>query len=54
MVAGFKGSAKAGPNGCIALAFDDGKRPRIVVGYVGEGIEADTFYRVEKGLLVKA
>jgi hypothetical protein len=54
VVAGFNGKAKAGPDGCIALAFDDGNRPRIVVGYVGEGIDADTFYRVEKGLLVKA
>jgi len=54
MVAGFNGMAKAGPDGCIALAFYDGERPRIVIGYVGEGIDADTYYRVEKGLLVKA
>ncbi|MDE2022264.1 MAG: hypothetical protein KGI71_05140 [Patescibacteria group bacterium] len=54
MVAGYAGCAKAGPSGCIALAYDDGKRPRIVVGYVGEGIEPDTWYRVDNGQLVRA
>jgi len=54
MVAGVGGQAKAGPNGCIALCWDDGERNRIVVGYVGqEGIEADTLYRVADGKLVK-
>jgi hypothetical protein len=53
MVAGYDGRAKAGADGCIALAWHDGKRPRVVVGYVGEGIDADTFYRVEEGELVK-
>ena len=54
MVAGLGGQAKAGPNGCIALCWYDGKRNRIVAGYVGEeGIEADTLYRVADGKLVK-
>jgi hypothetical protein len=55
LAAGYRSVAKAGPNGALALAWWDGKRPRIVVGYVGEGIEADTFYRVnERGELAKA
>ena len=55
MVAGCAGRAKAGENGCIALCWHDGKRNRIVVGYVGEdGIKADTWYRVDGGKLVEA
>jgi hypothetical protein len=54
MVAGLNGVAKAGENGCFALCWHDGKRNRIVVGYVGEdGIEADTFYRVADGKLFR-
>jgi hypothetical protein len=48
---GGDSKAKAGENGCIALAWWDekAKRPRVTVGYVGEeGIEADTWYRVGK------
>jgi hypothetical protein len=42
------GQAKSGPDGAFALAWFDGTRPRIIVGYVGEdGIKADTWYRVE-------
>ncbi len=53
-VAGIDGSAKAGDNGCIALCYYDGKRNRVLVGYVGEdGIEADTFYVARGGKLVK-
>ncbi len=55
MVAGLRGRASSGKNGCIALCWHDGKRNRIVVGYVGEdGIKADTWYRVEAGKLVEA
>jgi hypothetical protein len=57
MVAGNGGRAKAGADGCIALAWMDNKadRPRIAVGYVGEGIDVDTWYRCdEAGKLVKA
>ena len=43
----YNSSAKAGPNGAIALAWHDGTRPRIAVGYVGEGLEADTWYRLD-------
>ena len=39
-----------GPNGVLALAWHDGKRPRIAVAYVGEdGIKADTVYRLNDG-----
>ena len=55
MVAGYAGRAMAGPDGAIALAWYDGKRPRITVGYVGKGIEADTWYRCDDaGKLVRA
>jgi hypothetical protein len=43
----YSSRAKAGPNGAIALAWHDGTRPRIAVGYVGEGLEADTWYRLD-------
>ena len=41
--------ARAGEGGFIALAWYDEKadRPRITVGYVGETIKADTWYRVD-------
>ena len=43
----YNGRAKAGPNGAIALAWYDGTRPRIAVGYVGETLKADTWYRLD-------
>jgi hypothetical protein len=56
--AGFNSKAKAGENGCIALAWWDekAKRPRITVGYVGEdGVEAGKWYELDKkGKLVEA
>ena len=54
--AGFGAIASAGPNGVIALAWWDGKRPRMVVGYVGEdGIEANVAYRLDiDGRFVRA
>ena len=56
MGAGYFSSASAGPGGCIALAWHDGNRPRITIGYVGEGgIEANVAYRCDKsGKLVPA
>ena len=51
---GYSSVAKAGSNGVIALAWNDGNRPRIAVGYVGEGLKADTLYSVnEKGEFVE-
>ena len=48
LVMGSYGSrAKAAQNGAIALAWWDGTRPRIAVGYVGEGLEADIWYRLD-------
>ena len=47
--------AKAGPNGAIALAYHDGTRMRFSVGYVGEGLDADTWYRIDNaGQFVRA
>ena len=55
LVMGSYGSrAKAAQNGAIALAWWDGTRPRIAVGYVGETLKADTWYRLdEKGTFVE-
>jgi len=54
MVAGLNGRAMAGEKGCFALAWQDGERNRIAVGYVGEGgIQADTWYCVRGGKLVE-
>jgi hypothetical protein len=56
MVAGIGGTARAGKDGCFALAYlSKSVRPRIVVGHVGEkGIKADVWYCVKNGKLVKA
>lgn len=52
---GFESTAKAGPNGVIVLAWHDGSRRRIAVGYVGEdGIEASVLYKVVGGKLTPA
>ena len=55
-VLGLEGRAKAGKDGLLAVAWHDGKRPRLAVGYVGEdGIKPDTWYRATRaGKLVKA
>ena len=37
---------KAAEGGAIAAAYHDGKRTRFAVAYVGEGIKADTWYRL--------
>jgi hypothetical protein len=50
---GYDGRAKAS-KGVLVMAWHDGKRRRISVGYVGEGIEADQWYRVgKKGQFIK-
>ena len=40
-------TAKTGERGAIALTWHDGTRYRITVGYVGEGLEPDTWYRLD-------
>ena len=43
-----KGSmVKAGENGCVVIRWQDTDRPRISVGYVGEDIKANTWYKVD-------
>jgi hypothetical protein len=50
----YNSRAKAAQNGAIALAWNDGTRPRIAVGYVGETLKADTWYRLDdKGNFVE-
>jgi hypothetical protein len=45
----------AGDGGCFCLTYHDGKRNRMLVGYVGEdGIEPNVAYKCENGKLVKA
>ena len=46
--AGIGAHGKAGKDGALALAYWDesADRPRFAVGYVGENIEADTWYSV--------
>jgi hypothetical protein len=53
---GYVGTATAGPNGVIVLAWHDGVRKRLVVGYVGEGgIEPGRAYRLDaSGKIVEA
>ena len=50
-----KGSmVKAGENGCVVIRWQDTDRPRISVGYVGEDIKANTWYKVDgSGYLVE-
>ena len=43
----YNSRAKAAQNGAIALAWHDCQRPRIAVGYVGETLKADTWYRLD-------
>ena len=52
--AGYCGTATAGDHGTIIIAWWDGARRRLAVGYVGEGIDAGVAYRCEEGKLVKA
>jgi len=50
---GYQGRAMAGEDGCLIVAWHDGNRPRVCVGYVGEdGIEAGKWYAVVNGKLV--
>jgi hypothetical protein len=52
---GYRGTATAGENSLIALAWYDGTRRRLAVAYVGEdGIKPHTRYRVnDKGEFVE-
>ncbi|MCY1240568.1 hypothetical protein D9M72_534230 [compost metagenome] len=53
---GRESIARAGEGGFIALTWHDEQadRPRITVGYVGENIDADTWYGVDaSGQFVK-
>ena len=46
--AGESGTATAGKEGVLCIKWWDGKRYRLVVGYVGEdGIQADKYYRLD-------
>jgi len=52
--AGYRGTATAGEGGTISVMWWDGRRRRIVLGYVGEdGIEAGAKYCVVEGKLTK-
>jgi len=46
---GYNSIGKAGEDGCLALAWLDKKndRPRLSVGYVGENIKANIYYKVD-------
>ena len=45
---GYRSRAKIGPNGAMALTWNDRKRPRISVAYEGEnGIKRDTWYSLD-------
>jgi hypothetical protein len=52
---GQNGQAKANENGAVIVAYWDSSadRPRVAVGYVGEGIKPDTWYCVRDGELVE-
>ena len=52
---GLAGKAMSGKDGVLIVSEWDGKRIRVVVGYVGEGgIEEKTWYNAKAGKLVKA
>ena len=45
---GLESTASAGEDGAIVLTYFDGKRPRLVVGYVGEdGIDPGVTYKLD-------
>ena len=51
---GYGGRAMAGPDGALVVAWWDGKRPRLAVGYVGEDdIESGAWYEVKNGKLAR-
>ena len=47
IAAAIECKARAAAGGCIALTRWDGKRYRVSVGYVGEGLKADTWYELD-------
>ena len=53
--AGYWGTATAGYGGTVLVRWWDGDRSRTTVGYVGEGVDANTAYRCDgAGRLVRA
>jgi hypothetical protein len=53
--AGYGGTATAGDRGIIQIRYYDGRRYRLKVGYIGEGLEAGVPYRLaEAGNFVRA
>jgi len=51
---GYKGVVMAGENGMINAVYHDGKRNRMLTGYVGEnGILPNTKYTIKDGVFVK-
>ena len=42
------GRFKVGEGGAVSVAYFDGERTRFAVGYVGENLKPDTWYRVNK------
>ena len=53
--AGDRGTATAGYGGTVLVRWWDGDRSRTTVGYVGEGVDANTAYRCDgAGRLVRA
>ena len=46
---GYNSAGKSNEGGCLALAWQDKKnnRPRLSVGYVGENIKANTWYKLD-------
>ncbi len=45
--AGYDAVVRAGETGAVAITWHDGTRPRISVGYVGENLKPDTWYRLD-------
>jgi hypothetical protein len=54
-IGGYSAKVKADKNGALTLLWNDGKRPRVAVAYVGEdGIKPDTWYSLDsKGKFIE-
>jgi hypothetical protein len=51
--AGKQAKVKSGSGGAVAMAWHDGTRNRIAVGYVGEDLKANVWYGIQDGKLVE-